>query len=44
MGETLKEKLKSQREKPHNHFPQGKTGYVPISVGITNLSILRKKK
>ena len=29
-GETRTRKIeRAKRTKPHNHFPQGKTGYVP---------------
>lgn len=27
-----------KRKKPHNHYPAGKTGYVPKGVGINPLS------
>jgi len=34
--------MKEPREKPHNHFPQGKTGMIPRGVGYVDLRILKR--
>ena len=42
MGLKANYRKDKPRRKPHNHFPQGKTGYVPRGVGIIDLQILRE--
>ena len=33
---------KDPRLKTHNHFPQGKTGYIPSGSGQTDLALLKR--
>jgi len=32
----------TKKARKHNHFPAGKTGYIPQGVGQTNLKLLKR--
>lgn len=40
---TLKKKNKQKKQREHNHFPMGKSGYVPRSAGQNPYSSNFKK-
>lgn len=35
-------RIKKDKAREHNHFPDGKTGYIPQGVGQINLKLLKK--
>ena len=35
-------RIKKEQARKHNHFPAGKTGYIPQGVGQTNLKLLKR--
>lgn len=44
MGRKASNKPRNEKKREHNHFPAGKSGYVPQGVGITNLKLLKHEE
>ena len=42
MGTKANMKRKDEKKREHNHFPAGKTGYIPQGVGQTDLKLLKR--
>ena len=42
MGTKANTKPRNNKARKHEHFPQGKTGYVPQGVGQVDLRLLKR--
>ena len=42
MGTKANMKRKDEKKRKHNHFPDGKTGYIPQGVGQIDLKLLKR--
>ncbi len=42
MGTKSNHKRRDEKKREHNHFPAGKTGYIPQGVGQIDIGLLKR--